>query len=116
MELSTIENLVGNTPLVHLQRLPGMTDATATDVRGPIPHAHERTMLYRLAIPLFVLVSALLKRVDEDNLGNILTYFGSLKAPEVSVMFVKLMLKHKLTLASHPAYAKWAVKHGKLLA
>jgi len=63
----------------------------------------------------FVLVSALLKRVDDDNLGNILKYFGKMD-PEVSVMFVKLMLKHKLTLASHPAYAAWAVKYGKLLA
>ena len=63
----------------------------------------------------FILVSALLKRVSEDNLGNILKYFGKMD-PEVSVMFVKLMLKHKLTLASHPAYAAWAVKHGKLLA
>ncbi|MCP4900157.1 MAG: ATP-binding protein [bacterium] len=63
----------------------------------------------------FVLVSALLKRVDANNLGNILTYFGNMD-PEVSVMFVKLMLKHKLTLASHPAYAAWAVKHGNLLA
>lgn len=63
----------------------------------------------------FVLVSALLKRVAEDNLGNILKYFSKMD-PEVSVMFVKLMLKHKLTLASHPAYANWAVKYGKLLA
>lgn len=63
----------------------------------------------------FVLVSALLKRVAEDNLANILKYFGKMDS-EVSVMFVKLMLKHKLTLASHPAYAAWAVKHGKLLA
>ena len=63
----------------------------------------------------FVLVSALLKRVSEDNLTNILKYFTKMDA-EVSVMFVKLMLKHKLTLASHPAYANWAVKHGNLLA
>ncbi len=63
----------------------------------------------------FVLISALLKKVDKDNLSNILDYFAGMD-PEVSVMFVQLMLKHRLTLASHPAFTKWSVKNGHLLA
>jgi hypothetical protein len=112
VRMTAISGLVGSAVAIQFEQtyrlkddMPNLTELCKTG-KGKVPKEVGTR---------FVLVSALLKRVEEKNLTNILKYFEQMDA-EVSLMFVKLMLKHKLTLASHPAYAKWAVKHGHLLA
>lgn len=112
VRLTAISGLVGSSVAINFEQTYRLKDdmpdlnILCTTGKGKVPKDVGTR---------FVLISALLKRVDEANLGNILKYFELLDS-EVSVMFVRLMLKHKLNLASHPSYAAWAVKHGSQLA
>lgn len=111
--LTAIARLVGTSVAINFEQtlrlkndLPNLDRICATGSDKIPKNASTR----------LVLVPALLKRVSNKNLGNILTYLDSLPDVEIATIFVRLLVKHQLAMTSNPAYAAWAVKNAHKLA
>jgi hypothetical protein len=82
--------------------LPDMEVIEATG-KGKIP---------RDQATLLAVVSSLVVRVKEENIGNIFDYVGGLPG-EHQMLFVKDLINKNPMYATHKDYSRWASTHGK---